>query len=777
MSISPIRSNWPWLVLIATMAVLFYYPVLFQQQTQIHAEAVSLGVALMHMLSTALRGDEGLLWTTSIYGGHPVFAEGQGGFANPLHLFLAWLLPPVQAYNINQFLSMLLGGLGAFGMCRAANCGRAASAFASLALAFSPLWIGGVNNLAVGSTMAWVPWVLWAMMRWLQRADLYSACFFGAAVALMVLSGYPQLVHGVLIYMTVYLAVQLLMGPTRAALWPRRTALVTSLGVAILFSIALSAIQWLPLLELAQESHRSEGVSIIPQDSSTTIAFLRGFLFTFSNLENYPDISAGSGSLYFAGAGSLIVCLVISGLVFLRRSAVINGHLLATLLLFILGMGFEGTPIFRVLYDLHLVPGLHSFRVSFTYLFVALAGFALLTAFCLDGLSGLGKTIETADKEGLLPSRKLLLLFWVAFWLIALCLLHVDSVSTGQYLIAAAWVGLAAGLFFLGFQRFLPAVTVLLLCVEIVLFRIDSYDFGASSLISKPVSVQLLEREANLRDFKFADRAYAKTYSLLHPKSPDVAAGLKKMLASVTPAANALWGVSSLTGNLALGLQRRTLADPIIDEELAPGSRKKPGYRLIDFASARYFTVGQYFALPGFNDVYNDTDMSVRIVENPHARPRFQAFRNAVFVQSLEQAVEAVAALDGETLILEHSAMAPTPLSATAEGTQTWRLIEDRSDRYLMEIQASGAFWLFLGDTNYPGWNAYLDGERTRVYSAQLLGKAVLVPAGAHRLRLEFEPWSFRLGLAVTVLGSASMLLSLAWSYICSKTAVSGTGS
>ena len=102
-TLSPYR-NWPWLLLVAAMPVLFYYPVLFQQRTQIHGEGVSVGIALMHMLSSALQGETGLLWTTSIYGGHPIFAEGQGGFANPLHLLLAWLLSPVAAYNIKATL-------------------------------------------------------------------------------------------------------------------------------------------------------------------------------------------------------------------------------------------------------------------------------------------------------------------------------------------------------------------------------------------------------------------------------------------------------------------------------------------------------------------------------------------------------------------------------------------------------------------------------------------------------------------------------------------------
>tara|TARA_R110001592_G_scaffold215025_2_gene468311 strand:+ start:89242 stop:91608 length:2367 start_codon:yes stop_codon:yes gene_type:complete len=762
-------------LLIALLAVLFYFPVLFQQKTQIHAEGVSVGIALMHMLASAIQGDEGLLWTTSIYGGHPVFAEGQGGFANPLHLLLAWLLPPIQAYNINQFLSMLLGGMGAYGMCRAANCGRLASTFASLALAFSALWIGGFGNLAVGSTMAWIPWVLWAMMNWLKRADFRSSCFFGTTVALMVLSGYPQLVHGVVIYMTIYLLVQVVSRPARAALWSRRTGLAASLGVAILIAVALSAVQWLPLLELANESHRNDGVAILPLDNSTTVEFLRGFLYTFTNPEHYADTIAGSPPGYFPGVGSLLVCLVFSSLIFFRRSPVINGHLLATFTLLVLGFGVGGTPIFRILYDLHLIPGLHSFRVSFIYLYVAVAGFALLTAFSLDQLSRVNTaaaTVSRKTRQRWGAKSRLLLTCWVVLWLFVLVVAHVEGVFIGQYAIAAAWLAISGGALLLGYQGSLPVIAVLLLCAEIVLFRIDSYDFGASSLISKPASVAWLEQADNLEDFKVIDRSNAGMYSLHHAKSPAVVAGLEKMLASVTPAANALWGVSSLTGNLALGLQRRAFADPLIDAELTPGKEKNLGYRLIDFASVRYIAVGEYFALPDFTEVYNDPDIPLRIVENPYARPRFQAFRSAKFVQSLEQAIDAVVALDSEVLIIEYAGVPPAALSASAEGDQTWSLVEDRSDRYQLEIQANSAFWMFLGDTNYPGWNAYLDGIPTPVYSAQVLGKAVFVPEGEHVLSFVFEPTSFRLGLAVTVCGACLMVLCLLWQYIRTRHAM-----
>lgn len=767
MPVNRLLYRWAPLLLILVMSAVFYYPVLFQHKTQIHAEGVSLGVALMHMLSSALHGQDSMLWTTAIYGGHPVFAEGQGGFANPLHLLFAWLLPAVPAYNIHQWFSMLVSGIGAYGMCRSASCGRAASTFAALALIFSTLWIGGRSNLAVGSTMAWIPWVFWAMNRWYRRADLTAACFFGATMALMVLSGYPQLVHGVLIYLTVYLAVQLCSRQEREWLWRRFTPMSVTLLLAILFCVGLSAVQWLPLLELAGASHRSGGISIGGLDGAPVVTFLRGFLYTLPDPDGLPGQAAGGGLVYFAATGSLLVCMVSSATLLLRRSMLVNGHIVATVCLVMLGFGDRGSPLFQLLYDYHLIPGLHSFRVTFVYLYVALVGVALLGALALESLARVGSSasLQTPGRSVEFRTHTLLAVAaWACVWVVIAWYLHVDAVPVAQYYLAITWLGCIGLALVAGKQRVLPGVAVLLLCVEILALRMDPFNFGNADMIEKPQSVISLEQRGDLRDFKFADRNWANTYSLYPPRSSKVARGLAKMLESVTPAANALWGVSSLTGNTALDLHRRRLADPLIEEELRSGNQRIPGLRLIDFASLKYLSVGGPFAQPGFEVVYRNDDLKVKIVENAHVYPRFQFFGDAIFVADVEEAVAAIAGLDRRALVLESDPDLPVPgrvVAAAGQDEPGFELLTDSSGLYEFELYTPNPVWFFVADANYPGWHAYIDGRETTVYSAQLLGKAVYVPAGKHRLKLVFESASFRWGLAVTLLSLCAMLVSL----------------
>jgi uncharacterized membrane protein YfhO len=87
--------------------------------------------------------------------------------------------------------------------------------------------------------------------------------------------------------------------------------------------------------------------------------------------------------------------------------------------------------------------------------------------------------------------------------------------------------------------------------------------------------------------------------------------------------------------------------------------------------------------------------------------------------------------------------------------------VADNSGHYELAVHTPAPVWLFLADANYPGWHAYIDGREAPVYSAQLLGKAVYLPAGNSRVEICFESASFRWGLAVTVASLCLMALLL----------------
>jgi uncharacterized membrane protein YfhO len=69
--------------------------------------------------------------------------------------------------------------------------------------------------------------------------------------------------------------------------------------------------------------------------------------------------------------------------------------------------------------------------------------------------------------------------------------------------------------------------------------------------------------------------------------------------------------------------------------------------------------------------------------------------------------------------------------------------------------------WLFTADTNYPGWTASIDGKESPVFTAQVLGKAVRIPEGKHIVVFAFRPQIFHVGLAISLVSLALMIIAL----------------
>ncbi len=66
---------------------------------------------------------------------------------------------------------------------------------------------------------------------------------------------------------------------------------------------------------------------------------------------------------------------------------------------------------------------------------------------------------------------------------------------------------------------------------------------------------------------------------------------------------------------------------------------------------------------------------------------------------------------------------------------------------------------LFMSDSHYPGWKAQVDGQEEQVYRANYLFRAVLVPAGEHRVRFVFEPESFAIGADISRFTLSTLLI------------------
>ncbi|MCR4323264.1 MAG: YfhO family protein, partial [Candidatus Azambacteria bacterium] len=74
---------------------------------------------------------------------------------------------------------------------------------------------------------------------------------------------------------------------------------------------------------------------------------------------------------------------------------------------------------------------------------------------------------------------------------------------------------------------------------------------------------------------------------------------------------------------------------------------------------------------------------------------------------------------------------------------------------------------LFMNQSYYPGWTAFVDGKTQEVFRANYLFQAVRVPAGTHEVRLRYTSPPLKRGVFLSILGLILFIGAIAW--LCIK--------
>jgi hypothetical protein len=116
------------------------------------------------------------------------------------------------------------------------------------------------------------------------------------------------------------------------------------------------------------------------------------------------------------------------------------------------------------------------------------------------------------------------------------------------------------------------------------------------------------------------------------------------------------------------------------------------------------------------------------------------------------------------TVILEE---APPPEHRLPEDVPTGdgdvaEVVAYRLNRVSIRTHTSSPGYLVLADSHYPGWRATVDGQKTRIYRADYVLRAVYLPPGDHEVLFSFWPTSFILGGLISTIALAALVTLLA---------------
>ena len=635
----------------------FWWPALWDGKLIIHGDAAHHGLSLLSYHSRVLAGDESVLWASRIYGGHPLFAEGQGGFANPLNIICAYFFEPTYGMGVFHWLSVLVGAAGIYQLCRILTISRWSATFASIAVVFSTSWIAFQHNLTVSATLAWVPWLMVAAEYWLKKPSLYRAILLAIPAALLVFAGYAQLAQGALVFLIASFLAEFLYQERRLFILMNWQAILATGVFSIILAATLSAVQLVPLFELVGQSHRSEGTEIVFAGLIQPMQYLGGLLYF--NLDTAQKVVI-AGSL-----GNIAVVLLAISLLAFRIPSRILGYIIGTALLFNLGMEYA-SPIFRIIYEHNLIPGLHYHRVMHLFFPIAIIGFSVLAACALDKLAGM------KFSEVKLPRNKWSLIWTGAFSVS--CMLIVIYICIKQYDKSYSMINLLSPIMIisitvvLSFARrgwWLAPTAVFILLLDVLVMRSHVFNFYDASINSAPLNIQSVITDPELQNYRVHDGTGSGAMVFLAANDSIVELAYRRYLKALSPFSGLGWHIPTIDGVMALPLARRVLINPILQSELAGASNDKARLRVIDILGVRYISMDSPVSIEGISLFSEDKADGVLIYKNNWAKPRFQIYNEATLVDTPQDALAGLQAAEYERLFIERTKNDEAVLSKT----------------------------------------------------------------------------------------------------------------
>jgi hypothetical protein len=140
------------------------------------------------------------------------------------------------------------------------------------------------------------------------------------------------------------------------------------------------------------------------------------------------------------------------------------------------------------------------------------------------------------------------------------------------------------------------------------------------------------------------------------------------------------------------------------------------------------------------------------VYENPRALPRVflvDAWQRADFEELIRDGWPG--ADPRRIVLLEHAPAVPLPLPAGERGgvrgspadpVGTARIVHYGNTKVMIETDSPSPALLVLTDVWHPWWRAAVDGTPAEILKADVLFRAVAVPAGRHAVRFTFHPFA-----------------------------------
>ena len=671
-------------------------------------------------------------WNPYVYSGYPQIADPQGMLFSPL--MMAWMLlrqsPGAHWFTWAVLLHLLVGGLAMLGLMRRSGANGFGALLGAMVFMAGGVAASRLEHVPLVLAYAYAPVALLALRHFLAAPGLARGALFGVAAGAMS----TQLVQ------VAYLFALAIGAYAIAALawhWPRyatreRRRCAAGLAAACLLASAIALPQLIFSWAYLDLSNRTEVPLAAAATSSLPLRSLYSLLLpnAWHALSGpYTGPADRVAAYFYIG---VLPLLLLPGLApawrqpAQRRQILFFSASAAVAILYMLGLH---TPLYGWLYD--WMPGLKHFRRP--------SDAAYLLNFSVAILAGLAASHFRLDSRRHVGVLLAIATAWLV--LASLQLRGTEARWQARSLIAATFAALA------WWRLRRPGSTARTAAWLLLLLVADYGCFNLNGSLNRGPDVARYFMRYDAASFLV--HAQRTDPGLLPPRIEPVDAHViwdnyvvLRGLASTqgyNPLRYALydhWYGARDNGNL-----------PRVDTPYNPS----PASTLSDLLGVTYLVRGRSAGPshgsppPGYLPVFAGKD--VDIWRNTRAYPRVLTPLRAILLQPAAMPAPATFAhtdFRDDTWLTPRDADDARTAGMAAE-TCTGRLqaISARHSptRVAIRTRGTAAGWLVLGDLDFPGWQADVDGRPVPIHRANGMFRAVCVPAGEHTVAFTFHPW------------------------------------
>lgn len=742
-------------------------------------------------------------WNPYLFSGTPFIGGWQSAMFYPPNLIYL-VLPLYQALNVEAALHVLLMALFTFLWARQRDIRPPGAFFAGVVAICSGAYVERVlaGQLTVLCALAWVPLFFCAIEKIVDRPSLGWVLVGMLALAMQVLAGHPGYNLMVGFVAIFYLGALVVEGSLREigrstavsggwqlrVHWRRLKDFRASFFALALIGIGaalISMVQLMTGLETAGESLRGGGVDYrwastysLPPENLLTI-LVPGILGDILTVPYWGRTFFWDANLFF---GVVTVALAALGATAAGRHEQRRGLIALILAMLVLSLGHH-TAIHRLLFD--WVPGFAQLRAPSKFSSFAVFAVALLAGVGVDRL--LATRSGSRNAAGWLALLGVVLLFFAA-WVQSLSgsgewqdLVHSlqkeqevyywlsdgdvarAAVQARNGLVMGAIIALLAALL-LGISRRRRWPGVVLVAVGVL----DLFVFARTYRGEFPV--EDLDRPIAERRFRNIDpmtrtfdlggqRDRARNHAMRFRRSvvwgydPIVLGRYAEFIRFTQNLKAPLWYMTNMTPRVPHPLLRLVRADAMIQP--APGD---PLPLPKEHAAYRIWGHEQ-------NTEREGPSMVLPLEAEP--LPRFLLLSEFVSLPERDLVLPFMGepSLDlSQIAVLDRVPLGVHPHPGPVKGEV--KLLAESTDELVLDVTVDSEALLVVTDAYSEGWRAVpvdpADTRRYEVLPVDHILRGIPLPAGHHRIRLEYAPAGVRIGLWISAGSAVLYLLAVA---------------